>query len=108
MANNIIDGDFLTVILNGGNGGDGQDGTASDDVIVTFGEPEHKGDRGYETISSIDNSTSLYTLLARNGEATFNITLHPRQCCGITGVGGAGGAGKTKNAKKFESEVSRG
>lgn len=36
LATEIINGELLTVKLNGGNGGEGQDGTASDNVRVIF------------------------------------------------------------------------
>lgn len=39
-ANKVINGDSLTVMLNGGNGANGQDGTGSDNVEVKFNEIE--------------------------------------------------------------------
>ncbi len=111
LANKTINGDGLTVISNGGNGGNGQDGAASDDVYVLLnvddGDSGDSGwfsngdlqnyykkyfdDRGYNTeISEIDDYTSFYAVFVHDKKASFNIRLHPRKCCGTTGIGGAG------------------
>lgn len=109
-ANEIINGEHLTVISNGGNGGDGQDAAASDDINVTFNENNDIGasgwfstvdlhnyydrffsDRGYDPeIGGIDDYASFYALFVHDKKASFNIRLHPRKCCGTTGNGGAG------------------
>lgn len=109
-ANEIINGEHLTVILNGGNGGDGQDAVASDDINVTFNKDIDIGesgwfstadlhkyyeryfsDRGYDPdIGGVNDYTSFYALFVHEKKASFNVRLHPRKCCGTTGEGGAG------------------
>lgn len=116
LANETINGDYLTVRCIGGNGGDGQDGVASDDVYVLLNVDDdidnsswfsngdlhsyykkYFDDRGYDSeISDIDDYTSLYAVFAHNKKASFNIRLHPRKCCGTTGIGGEG---KTETMK---------
>lgn len=110
LANILINGNNLTVISDGGNGGDGQDGSASDDVFVLFSGENGVGDsgwfsqgdlhsyykkyfndKGYDTdISDIDDYTSLYAVFVHKKKSSFNIRLNPRKCCGKTGVGGTG------------------
>lgn len=110
LAKEIINGDYLTVILNGGNGGNGQDGAASDDVYALLNVDKDSAvsgwfsngdlqnyykkyfeDRGYGTeVTDINDYTSLYAVFVHDKKASFNIRLHPRKCCGTTGVGGAG------------------
>lgn len=110
-ANEIINGERLTVILNGGNGGHGLDAEASDDITVRFDEDSDSGDsewfstadlhnyykryfsdRGYdpEIVDGIKDHTSYYAVFAQGKKASFDIRLHPRKCCGSTGKGGAG------------------
>lgn len=110
LAYETINGDYLTVRLIGGNGGDGQDGGSSDDVYVLLRVDDDSGDsgwfsngdlhnyykkyfddRGYDSeISDIDDHTSFYAVFVHNKKASFNIRLHSRKCCGTTGIGGAG------------------
>lgn len=110
LANEVINGENLTVVSNGGNGGDGQDGTASDDVYALFNGDNGDGesswfkqvdfhryyekyfnDKGYDVdISDVDDYTSMYAVFVHNKNVSLNIRLHPRKCCGTTGKGGAG------------------
>ncbi len=114
LANTTINGDYLTVMSNGGNGGKGQDGSSSDDVYVLLNVDGDSGDlsgdsgwfsngdfqnyyknyfddRGYDTeISNVDDYTSLYAVFVHDKKASFNVRLHPRKCCGTTGMGGVG------------------
>lgn len=124
LGNEIINGEHLTVISNGGNGGDGQDALASDDINVTFNEDNDIGDsgwfstanlhnyyeryfkdRGYDPdISGINDNTSFYALFVHDKKASFNIRLHPRRCCGTTGKGGAGKIFIESNLNVFLTE----
>lgn len=105
LASELINGEFLKVNLNGGNGGNGQDGAASDDIEVFFNETEitddtadlhdyyqrYFSDKGYvPEVSSTDNYTSLYTAYVNGKEVNLNVRLHPLKCCGKTGLGGTG------------------
>lgn len=110
VANEIINGDYLMVISNGGNGGDGQDGGASNDIYVLFNVANGTGDSGWfssgnpldfykkyfdekgyiSEVSGIDDYTSFYAIFVHDKKATFNMRLHPRECCGTTGMGGVG------------------
>lgn len=102
LANKTVNGDYLTIISNGGNGGTGQDGAASDDVYVLLNVNDNNGDcgwfsngdvlnyykkyfddRGYDAeISEIDDSTSFYAVFKHDKKASFNVRLHTRTCCG--------------------------
>lgn len=110
LANELINGENLTVMSNGGNGGDGQDGTANDDIYALFNGENGDGesgwfkqvdlhryyekyfnDKGYDVdISDVDDYTSMYAVFVHNKKISLNIRLHPRKCCGTTGKGGAG------------------
>lgn len=111
LANKMINGGYLTVKSNGGNGADGQDGGTSDDIFVLLNVEDdscpsgwfssggelldyYKGyfdNRGYDSeISETDDYTSLYAVFVQEKKASFDVRLHPKKCCGSTGIGGVG------------------
>lgn len=110
LANEIIHSEYLTIISNGGSGGKGQDGGGSDDVYVLLNADNHEGDSGWLSggdvvdyykkyfdergyipqVNGIDDYTSFYAVFVHEKKTSFNIELHPRKCCGITGRGGVG------------------
>lgn len=110
LAREIINGDYLTVRSNGGNAADGQDGSGSDDVYVLLNIDDDSsdsgwfssgdilsyykkyfGDRGYDAeIVGMNDTTSIYAVFVHNRNVNFTVRLHPKKCCGPTGVGGVG------------------
>lgn len=121
LTRDIINGDYLTVRSNGGNGANGQDGGGSDDVYVLLNADDDDGgnsgwfsggdiisyyktyfeERGYDAeISDIDDYTSLYAVFVHNRKVNFTVRLHPKKCCGATGIGGAG---KRRNCFRVDS-----
>lgn len=100
--------ELLTVNLNGGHGGNGQDGSGNNDVYVGFNYTDHhdKGERlpttdeyyrrffrnkGYdaELISSTSRKEG-FEILSTTTRTTQRFQLNSRSCCGKTGMGGEG------------------
>ncbi|XP_037051928.1 uncharacterized protein LOC119085609 [Bradysia coprophila] len=123
LANKIINGDYLTVKSDGGNGANGQDGGTSADIFVLLNVDNDNypsgwfssgGDlydyykryfdnRGYNAeISEVDDYTSLYAVFVHEKKASFNVRLHPQKCCGTTGIGGVGGFGGRRGNFQFK------
>ncbi|XP_037042709.1 uncharacterized protein LOC119079030 [Bradysia coprophila] len=121
LTGEIINGDYLTVRSNGGNGAAGQNGSGSDDVYVLLNVDDGSGesgwfssgdilsyykkyfsDRGYDAeISDVDDHTSLYAVFVHNRNINFTVELHPKKCCGSTGIGGVGGLGGRRGELRF-------
>ncbi|XP_031624786.1 uncharacterized protein LOC116341698 [Contarinia nasturtii] len=115
IANEGTNLDALTVKLNGGRGGDGQDGTGSDDVYVIFDEKfDSKGNTlSFQTRDNYVNSHYKRYFKERGYDAKLKetkgkhtqpgipmiyttwkvFTLFSQRCCGGTGAGGDGGRG---------------
>lgn len=110
LAKETINGDYLIVRSNGGNGGNGEVGGTSDDVHVLLNVDKYSGeigwrsnvdlhnyykkffdDKGYDSeIMDVNGDASSNVFIGHNMMVSFNIRLHPRKCCGTTGIGGAG------------------
>lgn len=108
LANEIINGDSLTVNITGGNGGAGQDGVRNKDQVVELPSTEHEAwlwlpediPIFYENYLSTENqlarpteldSVITYFLLLVGGSDKSNVyKVSPRSCCGKNGLGGPG------------------
>lgn len=119
FANNIIDGNLLSVELNGGNGGDGQDGSGSEDYghqfeTVYFSDEDVAFTRDRRrVVNSIiekyfqkngyifheNESGPIWSQIAwtpvivpvgSDGNRYTKYTIFPKRCCGNTGLGGKG------------------
>lgn len=108
FANEIINGDSLTVNITGGNGGVGQDGVRNKDRVVELPSTEHEQwlwlpediPIFYENYLSTENqlavktqldSVMTYFLLLVGGADKSNVyKVSPRICCGKNGLGGPG------------------
>lgn len=121
LANEIINGDLLTVNVNGGNGANGQDGISYDDVEVEFNEREHKTTSAFDTesldsyylryfqekgyyVELIQSASFLryYAVVATGSGYYQKFRLYPARCCGKTGVGSSGKKWKTFSNFKFK------
>lgn len=108
-ANEVINGQLLTVELNGGRGGDGQDGTGNSDVIVHYDRIYHtvtyknnfpkeylqdliRSETGIRHIEVIDDEWRFIGTIGVVTRTDFNNTyrLFAKECCGETGCGGPG------------------
>lgn len=116
-ADEINNGDWLTIELNGGDGANGENGASSPDVAPTFNETliEISGDKGVtesdkyylnyfrerDYIPMLVNSTTetSHYLVKYNKIFYHQIMLYPGYCCAVS-VAGAGGPGE-KNLSLF-------
>lgn len=125
-ANEIINGDWLSVELNGGQGGNGQDGTGSSDVSVSFdrtSQDEILREAVYDEWFTGEQNLETYYLRyfrargydpeimsarsysGTDGDGSFTrhtFRLYPDGCCGATGAGG-GGTGRIFLISESES-----
>lgn len=109
LAYEMINGDRLTINLNGGNGGNGQDGIGNKDVSVILPENHQKEmlgarfmhpDSFYRNFFKLkDYDAELISRKTSPRKSGFLIAgieiyhkfrLHPAKCCGATGMGGLG------------------
>lgn len=108
LAYQIINGHSLTVTVNGGNGGNGQDGTTNEDVTVAFEEHSHSmtdvgwvntdqyflgylTSWGYKVEKIKLNSYFKYFAVLAIGRSEYaNYRMFAKECCGVTGTGGSG------------------
>lgn len=109
LANKVINGHLLTVELIGGRGGDGQDGSGSPDIRVTYSRTYNtqtycerpafkylrklmKSESGINHVEMINEEEYLkdyaFVWAAKEMKCTFR--LYSNQCCGVTGSGGPG------------------
>lgn len=109
LTNEIVNGNALTVNLIGGIGGQGQDGTSSNDIEATFTRQTlktHPTDAfeasevisifenflkkgGYKT-EYISNQSDFSQCDTHGGNCTLRFLIYPLECCGRTGMGGSG------------------
>ena len=112
IANEIVNGNHLTVQLKGGNGGNGQDGTGSPDVEATFRSEriqqvrtaddinkqsfkdrilEHIGQRSNGIVSFCNSDNNKrFDFGVSLEDARFNYEIMPTETCGPSGIGGSG------------------
>lgn len=112
LANQIVNGDKLTVETVGGDGGDGQDGTGNPDTTVRFDRTSdmisywaYIGRKGEYLINLIISETGISNVQTLKYDETFLLVflinvesefrVYSDKCCGVTG---AGGLGKTKSS----------
>ncbi|XP_055307695.1 uncharacterized protein LOC129571849 isoform X2 [Sitodiplosis mosellana] len=125
VANEVFNGESLTVELIGGNGGNGQDGTGNQDVEVVYKEqpsddPKYRMFyKRYPLDSWIEfirfesgpynrefdewNAPYLNSKLTHLLEKEVKLTqaIFSGHCCGVTGTGGAGGRGGESGYYEF-------
>lgn len=109
LSREMIRGNLLTINANGGNGAAGQDGTASDDVVPTFTRTKHEDsgtslaipsphefyrrfliNDGYDAELTHPSSWFKNVLGISDGRVRNRFRIHPKKCCGKTGLGGPG------------------
>ncbi|XP_055309665.1 uncharacterized protein LOC129573302 [Sitodiplosis mosellana] len=121
VANDVFNIEQLTIELNGGNGGNGQDGTGSPDATVSFDRTTHDGkgsidprntdpdnyyrrffrENGYDAeLKDSKINTYFYVLFAQTN-IFHSFRLYSNGCCGKTGVGGYGGLGGKSGQSSF-------
>ncbi|XP_055308034.1 uncharacterized protein LOC129572138 [Sitodiplosis mosellana] len=128
IAQQIVNGNLLTVQLKSGDGGDGQDGTGSPDVEPTF-YPERIHvvrtaedinrqsfqDRIQEYIDQHSNGIVTYYNSKNDKKFDFGVTVEDvkynyeikaTQTCGPSGIGGSGGKGGYSGYYHFISTAS--
>lgn len=92
FANEMVNGELLTVVLNGGTGGVGQPGTGFTDFTVQFDTIEDRQDSKWWN-SFIGVHERISQVLSGRGfdfeRSGAQYLLHAR-CCGATGLGGLG------------------
>lgn len=90
-ANEMLNGELLTVTLNGGNGGSGQSTASNADVTVQFANFENKDLLMKHPMSDIDKAV-LYLKEKKYDVESIGgnmFRLHAT-CCGVSGKGGQG------------------
>lgn len=112
-ANEIINGNRLSIDLNGGHGGHGQDGAASPDVYVRFDRDTHTGEgphdsrttspdkyylryfdeEGYPDRDLIYSRSYFTGFISSTIYHTFVLYPYGKRCCSASRTGG-GGIGK--------------
>lgn len=108
VANEVVNGDSLKVNLNAGNGANGQNGTGCEDVEPTFTSGNHSE---FGILDNMTPNPDTYFMQyleeqGHNAEREYpnfrddsreqNFKIHPKKCCGQTGLGGPGES-STKN-----------
>lgn len=92
FADEVVNGQLLTVTLNGGCGGTGQDGTDSEDDTVQFQYMSQEDDNEglWHSISPREDIRISIMLAQYNYEAINGGYRLYSRCCGNTGSGGRG------------------
>lgn len=108
ISNELVNGESLTVNINGGNGAKGQDGTGSDDVEAIFTLTEHSGTsswlwdpdtyykrfleaEGYDAeLTDEDSEFRYWALFSIGTTKKHRFRIFPKERCGKTGQGGPG------------------
>lgn len=100
LSTKIVNGFLLTVNLNGGKGGTGQNGTRSQDFIARFGETSadewawptmsHSNEIVIDYLENLEYVVEEIAYVLDAGIASIFLRILPADCCGKTGMGGKG------------------